>query len=80
MFGKLLPRYVRKAWQLSYCLADVNRDWSVTSQRDRKTLQSSGIMTVNFTKANGHAEEVVVSTFWVHPVQQFVENVGLLRP
>jgi hypothetical protein len=38
MFGKLLPRYVRKAWQPSYCLLDINRDWIVTSQRDRKKL------------------------------------------
>jgi hypothetical protein len=71
---------VRKAWQLSYCLPSANRDWSVTSRRDRKTLQSSGIMTVKITKANGHAEEVFVATFWAHAVQQFVENVGLLRP
>jgi hypothetical protein len=35
---------------------------------------------VKITKAKGDAEEVAVSTFWVHAVQQFVENVELFRP
>jgi len=39
-----------------------------------------GYDTAKITKTKGDVEEVAVSTFWVHAVQQFVENVGLLRP